>query len=264
MPTQPRTLPHEVRQVAESFGADPERYDRTRPPYPQPLIDHIASGARGRAALDVGIGTGASARPFREAGFEVLGVEVDPRMAAFARADGFEVEIARFEDWDSAGRTFDLLIAGTTWHWIEPTAGANQAAAALRPGGRLALFWNIAQLPPALATAFTDVYRRVVPELPYTPMSADPLAGYQPILAAITNAIRAADAFDTPRRHDLQWEHTYTSAQWLAQVPTFGGHSRLPQTQLAQLLNGLAAAIHSAGGALPVTYTALTITAERR
>src|ERR1700761_5311002 len=101
MPTSHEpTLPHHVRDVAESFGTDPERYHRTRPRYPQPLIDQIISGVHGPAALDVGIGTGISARPLRDAGFDVLGVEVDARMAAFARSEGFEVELARFEDWD--------------------------------------------------------------------------------------------------------------------------------------------------------------------
>lgn len=65
--------------------------------------------------LDVGIGTGVSARPFQTAGCEVLGIEVDPRMADFARKRGFSVEIAKFEDWDPAGRTFAAIIAGMTW-----------------------------------------------------------------------------------------------------------------------------------------------------
>jgi SAM-dependent methyltransferase len=263
MPTTPPARPHEARRVAESFGADPERYDQTRPRYPEQLINRIASGVRGRAALDVGIGTGVSARPFRDAGFEVLGVEVDARMAAFARADGFDVEIARFEDWDSAGRTFDLLIAGMTWHWIEPSAGARRAAEVLRPGGRLALFWNIAKLPAELAEAMTDVYRRVIPDLPYTPAPADPLAGYQPILAATADAIHATNAFDRPRRHEIGGEHRYTSDEWLAQVPTFGGLSRLPPSQLAELLDGLGATIQTGGGTVPVSYTALAITADR-
>jgi hypothetical protein len=44
----------------------------------------------------------------------VLGVEVDKRMAEFARREGFDVEVAAFEDWDAAGRTFDAIIAGMT------------------------------------------------------------------------------------------------------------------------------------------------------
>ena len=32
---------HQAKQVAESFGADPERYDRTRPRYPESMVKRI-------------------------------------------------------------------------------------------------------------------------------------------------------------------------------------------------------------------------------
>jgi len=50
--------------------------------------------------------------------------------------------VAKFEDWDPVGRTFDAVIAAQAWHWVDPVAGAAKAAAVLRPGGRLAVFWN--------------------------------------------------------------------------------------------------------------------------
>jgi SAM-dependent methyltransferase len=105
-------------------------------------VRSIVAESPGRDVLDVGIGTGISARPFQAAGCRVLGVEVDARMAEFARQHGFEVEVAKFEDWDPAGRTFDAVIAGQAWHWVDPVAGAAKAAEVLRPGGRLAVFWN--------------------------------------------------------------------------------------------------------------------------
>jgi ubiquinone/menaquinone biosynthesis C-methylase UbiE len=58
--------PHEARQVAESFGEDAERYDRTRPRYPDALIERIA--ATGPDVLDVGSGTGIAARQLRAVG----------------------------------------------------------------------------------------------------------------------------------------------------------------------------------------------------
>jgi predicted RNA methylase len=70
--------------MAESFGADAERYDRTRTRYPQPMVDAVLAATPGRDVLDVGIGTGVSARPFQVGGCRVLGVEVDERMAEFA------------------------------------------------------------------------------------------------------------------------------------------------------------------------------------
>jgi len=43
-----------------------------------------------------------------------------------------------------------------------PASGAARAAQALRPSGRLAVFWNVFQPPPGLGEAFAAVYRRVL------------------------------------------------------------------------------------------------------
>src|SRR5215216_3551484 len=139
----PESEPHQHRQVAESFGLDPERYDRARPRYPDALVEAIVAASPGPDVLDVGCGTGIAARQLQAAGCQVLGVEPDTRMVDFARRSGLQVEVATFEAWDPAGRAFDAVIAGQTWHWIDPVAGAAKAAQVLRPGGRLALFWNV-------------------------------------------------------------------------------------------------------------------------
>ncbi|NBH03371.1 class I SAM-dependent methyltransferase, partial [Amycolatopsis sp. SID8362] len=108
MPTQP----HEARRIAESFGIDAERYDRARPPYPRELVTAVRAASPGPDLLDVGCGTGIEARQLAAAGCRVLGVDPDPRMAAFARDKGTDVEVATFEEWDPAGRAFDAVVAG--------------------------------------------------------------------------------------------------------------------------------------------------------
>lgn len=115
---------------------DTERYDRTRPRYPQAMVERIVAASPGPDVLDVGCGTGIEARQFQAAGCTVLGVEPDARMAAFAQRTGIEVEVATFEAWQAAGRNFDAVIAGQAWHWVDPVAGAAKAAQVLRPGGR--------------------------------------------------------------------------------------------------------------------------------
>jgi SAM-dependent methyltransferase len=256
------TLPHRARDVAESFGTVADRYDRTRPSYPAPLIDRIVASLPGRDVVDVGIGTGISALPFAAAGCDVLGVEVDARMAALARARGFAVEVAKFEDWDAAGRTFDALIAGQTWHWIDPGAGAAKAAQVLRPGGAVALFWNVQQPPAELAEAFTEVYARVVPGTPFA-VPRDPLDAYDRILTVAADGVRDTGAFEAPERLRVDWAQTYTTAEWLEQVPTFGGHSILPRAQLEEILAGIGAAVDAAGGAFTMPYAAVAVTARR-
>src|SRR5205823_6386985 len=104
MPTLPRQEPHQARQIAESFGLNAERYDRTRPRYPEAMVARIVAASPGPDVLDVGAGTGTAARQFQAAGCTVLGVDPDPLMADFARRRGLPVEVATFEDWDPAGR----------------------------------------------------------------------------------------------------------------------------------------------------------------
>src|SRR3954470_13586682 len=121
--------------MAASFGADPDRYERSRPRYPDAMVDAIVTACPGPDFVDVGIGTGIAARQLQAAGCHVLGVEVDDRMATQARARGLEVEVAKFEQWDPRDRLFDAMVAAMTWHWVDPVAGARKAAEALRPGG---------------------------------------------------------------------------------------------------------------------------------
>ena len=101
---------------------------------------------------------------FRRPGCQVLGVDPDARLAEFARHSGVEVEVSTFEAWEPAGRKFDAVVSGESWHWVDPVAGAAKAAEVLRPGGRLAVFWNTGQPRAGLDEAFAEVYRRVLPE----------------------------------------------------------------------------------------------------
>ncbi len=259
----PDPTPHHHREIAESFGSDADRYDRARPHYPRALADAVLAGLPGRRVLDVGIGTGISALPFREAGAVVVGVEVDRRMAELARSRGFEVESGRFEEWDAKGKTFDAVIAGQTWHWIDPAAGAAKAASVLRPGGRLALFWNIGDVDPELAAAFADVYRSIDTGLPFTPWAVPALGGYDSITAGTIDGIAATGAFIEPQRLRFDWQLTITRDEWAYQVPTAGGHNRIPERRLAELLDGLGRVVDEHGGSFTMNYATIAIVADR-
>lgn len=250
--------------MAESFGTDPERYDRTRPGYPDALVRRIVAATPGPEVLDVGCGTGTAARQFRAAGCTVLGVEPDARMAEFARRDGLEVDVATFEAWDPAGRTFDGVVAGTAWHWVDPVAGTAKAARVLRPGGRLALFWHVFQPPPELTRAFADVYHRVVPDAPFdfraVPQNLDV---YQAMFAKTADGIRNAGGFCEPERWHYDWERVYSRDEWLDQLPTQGSLTWLPRRARDEVLAGVGVAIDDMGGGFTMSYSTVAVTAAR-
>ncbi|MFE7504954.1 class I SAM-dependent methyltransferase [Promicromonospora sp. NPDC057488] len=296
------TASHLHRGAAEGFGAAAERYDRSRPVTPRAVADAVlgylgdgnrlgddggpddaadaadtADGTPATAAapapprlLDVGIGTGLSALPFRAAGAEVLGVEVDERMAAVARARGLDVQVARFEDWDPAGRRFDAVVSGMTWHWVDPVAGAAQAARALRDRGVLAVFWHAADLPPSLRSALHGLYSRELAGTPGAGMYApgrSAAQGYEAMLDRAEAGLTEAGGFGTPQRWRHAWERRYTVEEWLDQVPTSGGFGRLPEPVRRAVLAGVRSALEQdeavTDGAFTVRHTTVLLAARR-
>jgi SAM-dependent methyltransferase len=130
---------------ALSFGQAADAYERYRPTYPAALTADVAALVPGRRVLEVGAGTGKATRALLAAGLDVHCVEPDAAMAAHL-PPGTPVEIARFEAWSGAGGPFDGLVSAQAWHWTDPATRWRDAAAALRPGGVIALFWNNSQV----------------------------------------------------------------------------------------------------------------------
>lgn len=249
--------------MAEGFGVDPERYDRTRPHYPDELVRRIISTSPGRSVLDVGCGTGIVARQFRDAGCAVLGVEPDARMAAFAKESGVDVEVSTIENWAADGRVFDAAVAGMTWHWVDPVAGAAKVASVLRPGGRVAVFWHAFEMPSTVVGALASVLEKVLPDAPVKPGSTQGVALYQPGLDKAIDGFREAGGFEGFDQWRFDWQRVYTKDEWLDQIPTQGTMTQLPAVKLAEILAAVGAAIDDIGGGFTMKYSTLAATAVR-
>jgi SAM-dependent methyltransferase len=255
--------PRGQQPAAESFGSDPERYDRARPRYPDALIERIVAAAPGPLVLDVGTGTGIVARQLQAAGCEVLGVDPDARMAEFAHRSGVQVEVSKFEAWEPAGRTFDAVVCGESWHWVDPSAGAAKAAEVLRPAGRLVVFWITGRPPETLNDAFTEVYRRVLPESLHSRLGTTALEeAHSAMRSRAADGMRAAGMFDEPEQWRFESAKDYTREEWLDALLTSGG--AIPQTNLTDLLAGIGEAIDGVGGSFTMNCVTFVITAVRR
>jgi trans-aconitate methyltransferase len=247
---------HEDRRRASSFGEAAEQYDRTRPTYPTDLIDYLVDDEP-KQVLDVGCGTGIAARLLAARGCHVLGLEADGRMAEVARAHDLTVEQGTFEQWDPAGRQFDLLTSAQAWHWVDPVRGAEKAAEALRSGGRIGLFWNRGQPPAQLQSAWDTVYLRMAPELGRgyaVPTDED--------CQVAADALQANGHFEQVASRVFAHTVDYTTAQWLDQLPTHSDHRTLPADQLAAVLAAIGERIDQFGGQFEMAYNTWLVEAR--
>jgi len=229
---------HLDRARATSFGSVATQYDRYRPVYPDALFDDLAS-LLPTEVLDVGCGTGRVADALVSRGLSVLGVEPDEQMAAIPRGHGVPVELAAFETWDEAGRRFDLLTCGASWHWIDPVLGAVSAARVLRPGGTLARFWNYEVPDEPVASALESPYARL--ELEATPYVPFPPGDW-------ADSVADSGAFCSLETRTYEWRRTLTADEWVGMVTTFSDHQRLAPERLSALQRALWAAIETLGG----------------
>jgi SAM-dependent methyltransferase len=115
-------------------------YDAARPHYPAALYDALPLA--GSAVLELGAGTGiASAELAPRAGSLVV-TDLGPRMLARGLSKHrWPGAVCRAEQLPFADGAFDLVCGAQMWHWTAEPASA-EVARVLRPGGRLALWWN--------------------------------------------------------------------------------------------------------------------------
>jgi SAM-dependent methyltransferase len=258
----------DLKTRADSFGREAQRYDRSRPGYPPALIDDIVGrDPHEVSVLDVGCGTGIASRLLAERGAHVLGVDGNAGMAEIAALHGIPVEVARFEAWDPAERTFDRVASAQAWHWLDPAASTGKAASVLRPGGRLCVFWSAGFHPNDLADALSDTYRSVLPErgpvlvIGYAANRADDTLADSSV---VTDAFRACDGLAGPRMRSFTWSRRYSRDQWLDQLLSHSDHLALDPELRQRLSDGIGSTIDGFGGTFTMTYVTTLVSATRR
>lgn len=141
----PQPVPHATR--AASFGPAAALYQAARPTYPDEAVAWcVPPGARD--VVDLAAGTGklterlvAQAVPGRR----VTAVEPSPGMrdALAASLPGVTVLAGSAERTGLPDASADAVTVGQAWHWFDGPAAAAELARVLRPGGVLAVVWNV-------------------------------------------------------------------------------------------------------------------------
>ena len=138
------------RQRRGLFSSDVAAYDSARPGYPErvyELLRETCGLGPGSAVLEIGPGTGQATGRLLDHGASVVAVELSPEFAALLETKyaerSFTVAVGPFEDVALDPASFDLVVAATSFHWVDVDTGIRRAAEHLRPGGHLALWWAL-------------------------------------------------------------------------------------------------------------------------
>lgn len=125
----------EIAYIEKSLQSNPERIEHQV----QAVIRH--GEIKGKKVLDIGCGGGLFLSKIKQAGADVLGIELSDTRAYYAQTKhGLNVIKRTIEDeyWNASHETFDIV---TLWDVIEhvnfPLATLRSAANMLRPGGIL-------------------------------------------------------------------------------------------------------------------------------
>jgi ubiquinone/menaquinone biosynthesis C-methylase UbiE len=143
----------EARRYGTVFDEVADEYDRTRPMYPDALVDRaceVAGLGSGDPVLEIGCGTGQLTRSLVARGLRVTAVEpggnllrlAGQNLAGAAPGPGsgsVEFVNARFEDAALPSGYFRAAFSASALHWVDPTVGWRKIADVLTAGGTLAL-----------------------------------------------------------------------------------------------------------------------------
>lgn len=259
---------------ARAFDAWAPEYDRYRPTYPEELFTTIAEELSLREpplVADLGAGTGRATLAMAEIGWRVTAVEPGRPMLDILRARATDRGLwvatveAVAEETGLDPASVDLVTAAQAFHWFDKPRAVAEMARIVRPGGGVALFWNVRD---EARSPFVADYHRMLERYADAAELHRYLQSGRPTGRDMTyRALSASDAFDEPRLTELGHELTMTANDFIGMAFTASYVRALPperQEQFRSDLTSLLDGHHGSDERFIVPYRIDLWTARRR
>ena len=178
---------------------------------------------RDDTVVDVAAGTGKLTRQLVARGLHVVAVEPIGEMLDVLRRVLPEVEALEgvAEDLPLADGSADAITVGQAFHWFDHERVVPEFHRVLKPGGTVALVWNVRDDRDALQAAYADVLRphrgSDYPEPPWT------------------GPLEESELFDVERR-DFPHSQVMDADALVARAASVSFVAQLPETARAELL----------------------------
>ncbi len=250
------------RALGNSFATSGVDYDRVRPGYPYKAIQAVMEFAELRPSdrvFEIGCGSGIGTGALVGAGLEVDAL--DPSKSLL------DVAAQKLEPWSALVRTrtgnnpvhfrhgkledttldkqYPAVLSFQAIHWVEPTARWSKPAAALKPGGVMAIMSNfpdealISEDGPDFPdpdleghdqvreTRVRGLYKWLCPQFPNADWGN---------LDRMTEEMEGSGLFDEPKKATVLHEQTYTGEDYLHLQESFSWVKALDEERRAQFL----------------------------
>lgn len=253
---------------ASAYDSVADDYESIRPSYPASIFSTVADyanvGSHARV-LEVGCGTGQATRQMESMGWEIEAIEPGAQLIATAElqknSPATRFLHSTFENATIEAGAFDVVAAGTSWHWTDPDVAYDKAHSALRPSGTIALFWN-AHVPHTALPSWAPiraVYSDIAPQLADLPRLTPDRPDYAP-----ETELRDTGLFTEIQEHIFPFEISYTAKQFLRLTDTYASHASLAPTVRRRLHEQLRRTIRQdLDGKVAKPYEALLILGRR-
>jgi SAM-dependent methyltransferase len=138
----------ELHPLAQSFAGVADAYERGRPDYPPAVVGALAAELQippAAPVLDLGAGTGKLTQALAAAGFDVVAVEPqEPLREVLAAKVGAErVKEGTAEAIPLPDDSVAAVTVADAFHWFDQATALNEIRRVLRPGGGLAILFNV-------------------------------------------------------------------------------------------------------------------------
>ena len=251
-PERPRlsgdTLDSPVMDTVERFTDRAADYVKYRPTYPAEATHAILEDLgppEHLVALDIGAGTGISARLLGDQGLRVLAIEPGEAMRRAAALHSNVAWIAgRAEATGLRSGVADLVLCAQSFHWFRPAEVLPEFARILKPGRRLAIMWNRRSASDPLTAGYRQAILDVGGETAAERMPFDPEVISQ------SGLFSAAERQTFPNFQRLDLEGLIGRARSASYVPKSGEAGE----QLIDRLRALHAQYADASGLVTLIY----------
>jgi SAM-dependent methyltransferase len=239
------------------FNSYADLYDRSRPGYPPTMFADLQMAgiiSPKSNVLEIGAGSGQVTRDLAPLVGSVTALEPGERLANLAQErlrdfPSVVIVSSTLEDFARPAHLFDAILAGTSFHWVDPDVRFSRCAELLRPGGAIAVFWNLwddRRMEPF--HRFDDLYADLAPSLGAHRMPS----GSPP---ESTEGEPGRELFEHWEHRDYHWELTYPAAAFTDMLATHSAYRMIPGEEQRSLLEAMERRIEAEfGGSIVVPY----------